>query len=1702
MSVPPVNTPSLNAPSLMGLSDHEKLPQRETVAEKSIIDTYCDELPEFLKNAFEQCRNDPDFIELINAPGEKKLLGSILKTFCNILSERTTVAITPIAYMKYREMVKDVLKIEIPYDLLNVFVPPSFSFSRLEFLRYCITHKLMTQYELGVFVFGSVLFSSLHFTLPFQHNDVDILLTIDLKKGQQEKCFIAEFEEVLVSFFLKSFHTSIFQSLAALFERMQVDRTPQDILRALILRYSDKELCKLFFQKLVYFQGGKDGALFTLGCYSRMDADLECLPRADSEFKIAFHALKNLPYITRAEEIVVPITQAFRFNIPLHQVDLSFFHIKEEVQAAQSINQSILELASRRSSLVDFRPNVFPKTMLRLALGRFVEETSFTSLFSVFSSQTSAVFDMFDYVKKHNAGKDPFLIIVVMWNYYVLEKASFQCHKSPLSSKNLAFCLEKIGDVLGVKQECKVALSQVDSNENETSSSGISEVSCDHLIVVIPSLFHALASDQCDPFALIHHKQKTYGFCLEGTKEDAFAAWFQLDTDVRDGFLKCFLDVLGLHKRKIGLLHEKEPPSFQQLPKTSLEYLLSLSQNALCDHLRTCKRIGIYRIEELKLAIFSWKEEEKDQCLRACLDNPSLNKALLTFIFEELQNHKNKSWVLKTLFSFDERLFGIDPGNYQESFLKVMEELDLPVELFILGFEGVISHLKLFVHCKLPFFDRLFRKAEQIIPSSQILEGINACQKAIKTIDFASLKSSFVETEYQTFVTNLLQPIQAENDVHALRECFVKIEKNKKKLKEIDYCHHLIVLVEKWPSGLELDRSIYHKLYEIAIRKLAASCDEDHCKKLIQLAISHMQKENVDQVGVLLGLWEKASHPDKLSSHLLEKLLTYPCGVEKQLQLYEYTELFDHGAIAPLVREKQIQFQLHVWSQKMASHPNALSYENILNDLHGFLREASLSLHQVLRDFCDVVYPCFLNWIDRFSEGLGMEEKCRAILSDSIFLSSELLKIQLEMGNKQAQHLNLALIFLQSEPLRNLAYGYLSSLARAKLSKEQKNLYDRLLMECIKLACRLKNDEKALHYVRQMPKGSQNLDFQFVQAIAPLVKKIVTSLSLGMSHDGYTHALQINAELIDLLWERGQEAINHCLESVNRHAFFAAISFACTSQERLDQLLQKFITSKIEDNCTHSSLFINSLLDKLANCLLLAEEVKCHLSQCLIYGPPHVEFLKILSEKVSKLNANPCGKANIQHYAKLLCEDDQNFPHFDSQALQKRWIEGCKRIFSSLEPYLLVKGAEGLHKWLVNLRKYILPEGDCPLIAFPSIPCEGDLLEAVKKLHPEVTFNLKTAVGDANLTQSLEPESFAVGRSFTNRECPAPLQSDSNSRSCANLASRTAVSRFNKDFVADCHECQYFYPLAAEKEWFKRIFKILINTALQHRLNVNEIIDSKIVTHIFLWDVHGKATFYKELVFGLSHCIRQSISPHIHAGAITGYRYQDYVSIFDLVLRNMNQMSSTESVANKRLFIMRDKENVLHELIDLYIFSRIAEGQPLDFAKNTLTIKWTIIFGQYQKSVAESAISAMVASFWTHMQQQHHKLKGGAIIPDPKEIASDIWAMMYQGLSFLEIVYMLQKDEMASPIVLSSFANQCQTMLKTSAKIGCAALSSLTAESKMVMLLQSIQENENNLIPHLKALNELAQSEEGFPLRQEFLKSLAFILHCLDNKAK
>ncbi len=54
---------------------------------------------------------------------------------------------------------------------------------------------------------------------------------------------------------------------------------------------------------------------------------------------------------------------------------------------------------------------------------------------------------------------------------------------------------------------------------------------------------------------------------------------------------------------------------------------------------------------------------------------------------------------------------------------------------------------------------------------------------------------------------------------------------------------------------------------------------------------------------------------------------------------------------------------------------------------------------------------------------------------------------------------------------------------------------------------------------------------------------------------------------------------------------------------------------------------------------------------------------------------------------------------------------------------------------------------------------------------------LDSAVGDGNLTQSLEPASFAMGWSFTAQECPTPLQNDSNSKSCINLPSRTAEPR-------------------------------------------------------------------------------------------------------------------------------------------------------------------------------------------------------------------------------------------------------------------------------------------------------------------------------------
>ncbi len=64
----------------------------------------------------------------------------------------------------------------------------------------------------------------------------------------------------------------------------------------------------------------------------------------------------------------------------------------------------------------------------------------------------------------------------------------------------------------------------------------------------------------------------------------------------------------------------------------------------------------------------------------------------------------------------------------------------------------------------------------------------------------------------------------------------------------------------------------------------------------------------------------------------------------------------------------------------------------------------------------------------------------------------------------------------------------------------------------------------------------------------------------------------------------------------------------------------------------------------------------------------------------------------------------------------------------------------------------------------------------LENIHPSA-LNLETAVRDGKLMQDLEPESFAMGWSFTFWECPTPLQSDSNSRSCINLPSRTAVSR-------------------------------------------------------------------------------------------------------------------------------------------------------------------------------------------------------------------------------------------------------------------------------------------------------------------------------------
>ena len=106
-------------------------------------------------------------------------------------------------------------------------------------------------------------------------------------------------------------------------------------------------------------------------------------------------------------------------------------------------------------------------------------------------------------------------------------------------------------------------------------------------------------------------------------------------------------------------------------------------------------------------------------------------------------------------------------------------------------------------------------------------------------------------------------------------------------------------------------------------------------------------------------------------------------------------------------------------------------------------------------------------------------------------------------------------------------------------------------------------------------------------------------------------------------------------------------------------------------------------------------------------------------------------------------------------------------------------------------RKWISPKGNIYATLYFTLPRQcpyiinlGQILSlsciAVLK---KKEFNLETAIGDDKLTQSFDPESLKSVGPFTNRECEPPLLSDSESKPCITLPSRTAVSRINTPMI-------------------------------------------------------------------------------------------------------------------------------------------------------------------------------------------------------------------------------------------------------------------------------------------------------------------------------
>ncbi len=189
-------------------------------------------------------------------------------------------------------------------------------------------------------------------------------------------------------------------------------------------------------------------------------------------------------------------------------------------------------------------------------------------------------------------------------------------------------------------------------------------------------------------------------------------------------------------------------------------------------------------------------------------------------------------------------------------------------------------------------------------------------------------------------------------------------------------------------------------------------------------------------------------------------------------------------------------------------------------------------------------------------------------------------------------------------------------------------------------------------------------------------------------------------------------------------------------------------------------------------------------------------------------------------------------------------------------------------------------------------------------------FNLKTAVGDANLTQSLEPESFAVGRSNTLWECPAPLQSDSNSRSCANLASRTAVSRFNENRLV--LKCIAHIPIDESRSLITSLCRSLVkNLPLDHEI-INALIN-------LIWekDSQFKHILKYEKPELIVYCISQSQLLKDHFLALQQHYFLPTLKV---------ATNKRQKLVEKRLETLKNSKQ--NELIQVGLFY-LALGQEL-----------------------------------------------------------------------------------------------------------------------------------------------------------------------------